>query len=121
MLTETETKLIDAMAKPTTARQTAVLKLFTDAGFTVKKTRMIGAKLWIEAERKWITEKNPNGHFMLDEDVYGCVGPRGKLELKFTGFMYTTEVTEPWHLRSRLERREGHKSPAVATEPPATV
>lgn len=108
--------ILASIAKPTTKAQLAVRKLIEDAGFTVTETKMIGAKLWIAAERKWITEKCPTGHFTLDESIYGCVGPRGKLELNLQAFLNNRTVTEPWHLRSVLTRREGHKSPAPATE-----
>lgn len=121
MLTESETKLLDTItntgATPTAA-QLAVVKLLEDAGYVLKKdtVTMIGSKLWVNAERKWVTEDRPDGNVFLDEMLYGTVGARGALNLTFDTFGYRTKVTEPWHLRSRIERGAGHKAPAPATE-----
>lgn len=86
------------------------------AGFVIKKAEMIGKKVWITAERLYVTEKNPNGHVFLDESLYGTIGPRGKLNLTYSQFTHRSKITQPWQLRARLDERK----PKAEGEPTAT-
>lgn len=88
-----------------TARQKRILEEIASHGFVIKEdeTKMIGKMVWIVAERKYRTEQHPDGCFMLDESLYGTIGPKGKLELSISAVCNNRKLTKPYQLRSLLD------------------
>jgi len=80
-------------AKHATLRQLRIRSAIELGGYTIKREEMIGKKLWISAERLYVTDKHPNGNVFLDETLLGTIGPRGALSLEYAQFTYRTKIT----------------------------
>lgn len=94
----TATETAPATEQKPTARQAAILAHMTEAGWTIKRTEFIGAKVWVVIEKIW----KGTGNVFLDKSMFGTIGPRGALNLEYMQFNIKDKVTESWQLRSRL-------------------
>lgn len=86
-----------------TVKQENIIKQIAEAGYVLKEKTEFSTLVWVSFERLWKTEKHPDGNVLLDEQIYGSIGPRGKLKLTYSQFNYRQPVKSPWELRNRLD------------------
>ncbi len=94
------------------AKVAAIIERIKEGGYTVKSCEPLSpdrpkGKLWITAERLRLCPLYPvEGHPMLNESLYGWIGPRGAFEFHYAVGTYHDKFNEWWRLRGVTEPKK---------------